>query len=213
MKKRKGKLKKSIINSILVCITFVIMIWLIGEEYTDASIPKEEVSKTNMESLYNGLEQNNSEQIEIIEEKVISYPKVEVQKEYKGYEVLAKLEIPSISLQSYILKENSKKALDKSVTKFWGSNPNQVGNFCVAGHNAPNKNMFRNLKKLTIGDRLFISDNTVGKVEYEVYDMYKVFPEDVSCLSQQTEGRKEVTLITCTNDSKQRTIVKARELE
>ena len=73
--------------------------------------------------------------------------------------------------------------------------------------------MFRNLKKLKIGDRLFILDNKVGKVEYEIYDLYKVIPEDVSCLSQETNGKKEVTLITCTTDSKERIIVKALEIE
>ena len=39
---------------------------------------------------------------------------------------------------------------------------------------------------------------------------YEVIPEDLSCTSQLTNGRKEITLITCTNDSKMRVIVKAR---
>ena len=71
--------------------------------------------------------------------------------------------------------------------------------------------MFSNVKKLQIGDRLFVSDNKIGRIEYEIYDVYKVEPDDVSCLTQETGGRREVTLITCTNDSKQRIIVKARE--
>ena len=73
--------------------------------------------------------------------------------------------------------------------------------------------MFRNLKNLEIGDILFVSSNEVGKVEYEIYDIYTVNPEDVTCLSQDTEGRLEITLITCTNDSKKRIIVKAKEKE
>lgn len=73
--------------------------------------------------------------------------------------------------------------------------------------------MFYNLRDLEIGDALYLSDNEVGKVEYEVYDIYSVAPEDVSCLSQETEGRREITLITCTNDSKKRIIVKAKEKE
>ena len=73
--------------------------------------------------------------------------------------------------------------------------------------------MFYNLKKLKIGDKIFISDNKTGKVEYEVYNLYKVIPEDVTCLEQETNGKREVTLITCTNDSKKRIIVKAKEVE
>ena len=73
--------------------------------------------------------------------------------------------------------------------------------------------MFRNLKELVIGDKIYLSDNSIGKIEYEIYDLYKVIPEDVGCLSQLTNGKREITLITCTNDSKKRIIVKARELE
>ena len=39
---------------------------------------------------------------------------------------------------------------------------------------------------------------------------YEVIPEDLSCTSQLTNGKKEITVITCTNDSKMRVIVKAR---
>ena len=45
-----------------------------------------------------------------------------------------------------------------------------------------------------------------------VYSKYEVVPEDVSCTSQKTNGKKEVTLITCTDDSKHRVIVKATEV-
>ena len=105
----------------------------------------------------------------------------------------------------------SEKALRVSVTKFWGVEPNQTGNFCVAGHNFRRKNMFHNLKKLNIVDNLFITDKEVGKVEYEIFKIYKVHPEDVNCLEPITKDKKEVTLITCTVDSKQRIIVKAKE--
>ena len=72
--------------------------------------------------------------------------------------------------------------------------------------------MFHNLKNVNVNDRLFISDNNIGKVEYEIFDVYKVFPKDVSCLSQNTNNFREVTLITCTNDSEMRIIVKAKEV-
>ena len=83
----------------------------------------------------------------------------------------------------------------------------------MAGHNAPyNSNMFRDLKDLKVGENLYVIDNQIGRVEYVIYDIYKVNPEDVSCLSQETNGEKEVTLFPCTNDSTQRRIIKAREV-
>lgn len=144
--------------------------------------------------------------------EIKEYPKEKIEELYKGYDVVAKLEIEKIKLETYVINF-SESALNISVTKFWGPNPNEVGNFCIAGHNFKNKNMFHNLKKLQIGDKLILKDNNVGIIEYEVYNIYTVNPEDVSCLSQNTEGKKEITLITCTNDSKKRIIIKSRELE
>lgn len=204
---KQSKEIKIIINNIIVCLILSIMIWLCIEEDSDNKIKNKE-SQYNTQNL--SVQNNKEEQEEDITIK--EYPKEEIINEYKGYEVSAKLEIPKIELETYILQNYSEKALNISVTKFWGVNANEIGNFCVAGHNFRNKNMFRNLRELEIGDRLFISDNKIGKVEYEIYDIYKVTPEDVSCLLQEGDGIREVTLITCTNDSKKRIIVKAMEV-
>lgn len=200
------------INYTIICIILSIMIWLVIEEYKDNQIEKEktmeaEYSTENISMIHNiekRIKENNTNK---------EYPKEQIIDEYKGYKVIAKLEIPTIKLETYILKQYSVDALNISVVKFWGADPNKVGNFCIAGHNFQNKNMFRNLKKLDIGNRFTISDNTIGKIEYEIYSIYKVDPKDVSCLSQQTAGKREVTLITCTSDSEKRIIVKAKEVE
>ena len=71
--------------------------------------------------------------------------------------------------------------------------------------------MFHNLKDLKIGDIFFLTDNNIGKVEYKIYNIYKVYPEDISPIYSKNLNKKEVTLITCTVDSKQRIVVKALE--
>lgn len=201
MKKRKTKKSRTIINFILVILIFGIITYLRVENYSE-----ENIKQANNYEVKNVVTSTNN-----IKENEKVYSKEEVIKEYKGYEVDSKLEIPKIELETYVLKEFSKEALNVSVTKFWGCKPNTIGNYCIAGHNFKNKNMFHNLKKLKRNDNLFIIDNKVGKVEYEVYDVYKVFPEDTSCLEQETNGKKEVTLITCTSDSEERIIIKAVE--
>lgn len=201
MKNRKTKKSRTIINFILVILIFGIITYLRIETNSEKNIKQaNNYEVKNVVTSTNNIKEN---------EKV--YSKEEVIKEYKGYEVDSKLEIPKIELETYILKDFSKETLNMSVTKFWGCKPNTIGNYCIAGHNFKNKNMFHNLKKLKRNDNLFIIDNKVGKVEYEVYDVYKVFPEDTSCLEQETNGKKEVTLITCTSDSEERIIVKATE--
>ena len=128
---------------------------------------------------------------------------------YKGYPVIAKLEIPQIELETYVISEYSEQALGVSVTKFYGGDPNTVGNFCIAGHNYITKNMFHNLKKLSVGNQLFLTDLENNKETYTVYSITTVGPNDTQCLSQKTNGRVELTLITCTTDSSKRIIVKA----
>ena len=201
----KGK-KKFVINTILILIFLSVIVFIIVEKYKDTKILEKETSGYEAQKVETqGVIQENIAQ----ENKIIE--KENIIDEYKGYDVSAKLEIPKINLETYILKNYSENALKISVTKFWGADPNQIGNFCIAGHNFQNKNMFHNLKNLKIGDILYISDNKIGKLKYEVYNIYKVDPEDVSCLSQETNAAKEVTLITCTTDSEKRIIVKARE--
>ena len=128
---------------------------------------------------------------------------------YKGYPVIAKLEIPKIDLETYVISEYSNQALGVSVTKFYGGNPNEVGNFCIAGHNYITKNMFHDLKKLSIGDTFSLIDNNRKEGMYKIYLVETVEPNETQCLSQKTDGRIEVTLITCTADSSKRIIVKA----
>ena len=195
---------KKVINIIFILLILGLIIWLGINIYTENKMPK------NTLGLYNTVTaQANNTKNEQTQNQII---KQEIEKEYKGYKVSAKLEIPAISLETYVLETYSTKALNISVAKFWGADPNQIGNFCIAGHNFNKPNMFKNLKKLQIGDTIYISDNDNGKIEYKVYNLYKVLPQDVSCLSQDTQGKRETTLITCTNDSKQRIIVKAKEI-
>ena len=126
----------------------------------------------------------------------------------EGYEIKGTIEIPKIDLETYVISEYSNQALGVSVTKFYGGNPNEVGNFCIAGHNYVTKNMFHNLKKLSIGDTFTLIDTKHRKGIYKIYLVETVEPDETQCLSQKTDGKIETTLITCTTDSSKRIIVK-----
>ena len=94
--------------------------------------------------------------------------------------------------------------------------PNDVGNYCLVGHNYRNGKMFGRLSELETGDIVELQDMTGRTVEYEVYYKYVVDPTDTSCTSQMANGRpltfRELTLITCTNYGTQRLVVKCREV-
>ena len=127
------------------------------------------------------------------------------------YYVLAKINIPSIDVTYPIINRTTDELLKISPTKFHGADPNEVGNFCIVGHNYRSSKFFSNVPELENGDIIEITDLTDRTLQYEVYDKYVVNPSDTSCTTQRTNGMKEITLITCTDDSKYRVIVKARE--
>ena len=132
------------------------------------------------------------------------------------YTILGEINIPAINVNYPIILPDSLDNIDTllkiSVCKFHGANPNQVGNLCIAGHNYKNSKFFSKVPTLEIGDIIEIKDLNGMTVKYSIYDKYIVEPDDISCTSQLTGGKKEVTLITCTNDNKKRYIVKAEEI-
>lgn len=96
--------------------------------------------------------------------------------QYKGYNVAANLQIEKLKIDTCVLEDYTKSAMEVCVTKFFGPNPNEVGNFCITGHNYITKNMFGYLYTLSNGDILTLTDNENGTIKYEIYDKYKVNP-------------------------------------
>lgn len=131
----------------------------------------------------------------------------------KEYETVGKINIPKIKVNYPILSEASVELLKISPCKFYGPEPNEIGNFCVAGHNYKTEQFFSKVLKLVVGDVIEITDVSGRTIKYSVFDKYEVVPEDTSCTSQDTNGKKIVTLITCTNDNKRRVIIHAKEIE
>ena len=130
----------------------------------------------------------------------------------KTYSTVGSISIPSININYPILADTTDALLKVSVCKFWGCDPNEVGNLCIAGHNYRNKKFFSKAINLVVGDIIEITDLNDNTMQYSVYDKYTVDPNDVSCTSQLTNGKKIVTLITCTNDSQQRVVIKAEAI-
>ena len=130
----------------------------------------------------------------------------------KKYNTVGTINIPSINVTYPILAETTVELLKISPCKFFGPEPNEVGNLCIAGHNYKTNQFFTNVPDLVTGDVIEITDLTGRTIKYSVYDKYTVVPEDTSCTSQLTDGKKIVTLITCTDDNEKRVIVQAKEI-
>ena len=212
-KDRENKLILIMFAIILFIIIFIVTKqWIVGEETKNVDEqPQTSFVSTENVNTRNRIQEENTSLDDENTTQDTSFDQSEdsILTTYKGYPVIAKLEIPKIDLETYVISEYSNQALGVSVTKFYGGNPNEVGNFCIAGHNYITDNMFHDLKKLSVGDTFTLIDNNAHEGIYKIYLVETVEPDETQCLSQKTNGRIEVTLITCTTDSSKRIIVKA----
>ena len=138
-----------------------------------------------------------------------------VKKKYKNFTVVGTMKIPAINLEYPIVEEVTTKSLETALVALYpnGDNLNQVGNTVVIGHNYRNGMFFSNLKKLTNGAKIYVTDYRGKTVTYQVYNKFEASSTDTSFYTRDTAGLAELTLSTCTDASNdQRTIIFAKQI-
>lgn len=134
--------------------------------------------------------------------------------QYKGFDTVGTIQIPSINVNYPVLAKTTKKSLETSVAVLYPDNAelNQEGNVVIVGHNYRNGTFFSNNKKLKIGDKINITDLYGKKITYVIYNIFEANQNDTSFYNRDTNGKKEITLSTCTDASNDmRLIVEAKE--
>lgn len=129
---------------------------------------------------------------------------------YKGFTVIGTIEIPKINLSYPILKEASTAAIERAVAMLYGVGPNQPGNTLIIGHNYRNGQFFANNKNLSIGDKIYITDLSGKRLSYTIYDKFETTTEDTEFITRNTNGAREISLQTCTDDGAMRLIILAK---
>ena len=130
----------------------------------------------------------------------------------EDYEVMGTIRIPKTGIEYPILEKVTKRSIEIAVSIAYGPGLNEVGNTIIFGHNYRNGLFFSNNKKLVSGDKIYITDKSGETVTYEVYKVYETTASDASYMQRDTEGRREISLQTCTDDSSGRIIVWAKEV-
>lgn len=128
---------------------------------------------------------------------------------YKGFPMVGTIEIPKINLKYPVLEKASKDAIEVSVAVDAGPGLNKVGNTVIVGHNYRNGTFFSDLKNVSNGDKVYITDLSGVKLEYTIYNIYTTTPEDSDYIDRDTNGKREITLKTCTDDTQSRLLVYA----
>lgn len=131
---------------------------------------------------------------------------------YYGYDIIGTISIPKIKIKYPILDRATTQSIKVAVAYLSGVGINKVGNTVIQGHNYRNSMFFSKLKKLGNGDKIYITDPEGNQVEYEVYSVFEAAENDASFYNRDTGGLREITLSTCTDDGKMRTIVLAKEV-
>lgn len=162
-----------------------------GSEPINFTAPDDNVSNTNTNSNTGGSTS-----------KVVTY---------KGFTVLGTIEIPAIDLKYPVLERATKSALEASVGILMGPGLNQVGNTIIVGHNYRNGTFFSRNKELKNGDLIYITDASGNRVKYTIYNVYNTSSEDTEYVTRDTAGKREISLSTCTDDSKYRLVIWAKE--
>lgn len=129
------------------------------------------------------------------------------EQEYKGFTMVGTINIPKINLKCPILKNASAEEIEVAVGIYSGPGLNKVGNTVIAGHNYRNGTFFSDNKKLSKGDKVYITDGTGTKVAYTIYNIYTTSPQDSEYLNRNTNGKREISLTTCTDDTNSRLII------
>lgn len=194
---RNGKLKQEAENAVNNFQNEINENEVIENEQTNTTITNEITPIITPENLINNNISNDSSE--------------ENKKTYKGFPMVGTIEIPAINLKYPVLEDASKAAIEVAVGIYDGPGLNQVGNTTIAGHNYRDGRFFSNNKKLVEGDKVYITDTTGQKITYAIYKIYTTSPEDSSYLDRDTEGRREISLTTCTDDAQSRLIIWAKE--
>ena len=58
------------------------------------------------------------------------------------YYTIGQINIPKVKINYPIISETNNTLMKIGITKYWGCNPNEVGNMCLVGHNYRNDGKF-----------------------------------------------------------------------
>ncbi len=200
MIKKKINKKKVVLVILVIIVVIMLLINLKRETNQEAE------TLSNLET--NIVEENTNN---TVSEDTKKYENVDIPEQLGGYNVLGQIVLDKIEVRQNILYKTEDEALKLGVTKFYGPKINEAGNFCICGHNY--NNILKRLDEMDVGDQFYIiTRETKERIDYQIYDKYSCEPTDLSCLNQNQDGKKEVTLITCNPGGLTRLICKAREI-
>ena len=199
-----GKFEKCAIYIVLVLI-IVICLEIINV-FQKSTTDYDEETYSKVYDQYNAIEEENDEYgVSRIPEENSE------EKEVDDNLVLGTIEIPKIGVSYPVISTTTAEYLKIAPTKLAGVGLNEKGNCSIIGHNYENDKFFSKIGDLSKDDVVYIKEKDGMKRVYSVTEKKEISANDVSCLEQNTNDKRQVTLITCTNVKNKRLVVKCEE--
>ena len=127
--------------------------------------------------------------------------------------VIGLIEIPKYQVELPIIGKWSYKLLKISICRYKGPDPLEKGNLVLIGHNYKSGAHFGVLKKLEVGDEVFLTNAATGaRVRYEVYQIKSIAADAFSALKSY-RGDAGLTLMTCKDNGTNRLLVRCEQKE
>ena len=168
-------------------------------------MPKENVIENTV------VEPQNNQTVTTTQNKTTTSGTRRTTSSYRGYNMIGTIQIPKTKVKAPVVDKVTVKSISAAVGILYGPGLNEVGNTVLVAHNYRNGTFFSNNKKLVIGDKIYITDATGRKIEYNVYNTYTTSDMDFSYATRDTNGKREISLSTCTTDASKRLVIWARE--
>ena len=130
---------------------------------------------------------------------------------YKGYSMIGTIQIPKTKVKAPIVDKVTTESITAAAAVLYGPGLNKEGNTVIVAHNYRNGTFFSNNKKLVVGDKVYITDIAGRKVEYTIYKTYVTGEMDFEYATRNTNGKREISLSTCTTDPTKRLVIWAKE--
>ena len=117
-------------------------------------------------------------------------------------------EIPRLDIKVPVLEGTDQKALQVSAGHFEGTGALGKGNYCIAGHNSTiYAEIFNDLDEIKTGDEMYLVDNDSAHTTYKyIVTEYRIVESDETWVLNDF-GDDRITVISCTDDGKQRQVV------
>lgn len=130
---------------------------------------------------------------------------------YRGYNMVGTLQIPKTKVKAPIVDKVTPSSISAAVGILYGNGLNKVGNTVLVAHNYRNGTFFSNNKNLVNGDKIYVTDGSGRKIEYTIYNTYITSDMDFAYATRNTNGKREISLSTCTTDASKRLVIWAKE--